>query len=241
MDPTAPKKQKKAKRSGATAAARADIPVPPPALRRLPVPPGFEVTIPRHRPAGGVYRGTGAPEAPSGDHPEAPELRLAVTCRVGQYRTGWAARRLVILLAVLGGLALANRGEWLATMAIAAVPVLLGVAYVVGVALWNRTTILVATDTVQIRHRPFHWFGDVTVEARAILQLHVESELSDRRYDLVARLDTGDEIRLLRSIEREGDARYLEQAIEAALDITDEHEAVRWRLDAPDADAGIPY
>ena len=87
----------------------------------------------------------------------------------------------------------------------------------------NSTVITVAGGNVSVRHQPIPWLSH-TIAAASIEQLYVDRRpVAQKRFDYNVRvkLDDGEDIKFLRSLNEPLVALYLEQCIESHLQIVD--------------------
>lgn len=112
---------------------------------------------------------------------------------------------------------------------IAHVAVGIGLLYGCLILLLNRTTIRVAQGELSIRHAPLPAPGNRTIPADDIAQLYVRHERkrdsdgdTSHSYPLLARLKSGQEVKLLPRNSDLDVARAVEQLVESHLGIRDE-------------------
>jgi hypothetical protein len=112
---------------------------------------------------------------------------------------------------------------------VAHVAVGLGLAYFCLALLINRTTVRVAFGEMSIRHGPLPAPGNRTIPADDIDQLYVKHQMSSGKngstshtYPLLARLKSGQEIKLLPRNSDVDVSRAVEQLVETHLSIRDE-------------------
>lgn len=111
---------------------------------------------------------------------------------------------------------------------IAHVAVGIGLLYACLVLLLNRTTIHITFGELIIRHGPIPAIGNRTISVDEIEQLYVKHERNQGRehtshnYPLLARLKSGEEVKLLPRNSEVDVARAVEQLVEAHLNIRDQ-------------------
>ncbi len=96
------------------------------------------------------------------------------------------------------------------------------ITYFVLVILLNRTTLQAGRGEITVRHGPLPWPGNRTLSTHDLAQLFcVERRGSKGRisYDVMARLQSGREVKLVTGLMEERQARYLEQEVEKHLRI----------------------
>lgn len=112
----------------------------------------------------------------------------------------------------------------------------LGLLYVCLLLILNRTVIRVSYGELELRHGPLPVPGNRRVPADEIAQLYVGHERQPRRngdsshaYPLIARLKSGQQLKLLPRNTQLDIARALEQLVEEHLGIRDEPVAGEYR------------
>ena len=132
-----------------------------------------------------------------------------------------AAGELAAILIVGGSAVLSDQLElpWIVTLAVVA----LSIVGLLVVRAINFTVITVAGGEVSVRHEPVPWLSH-SIKAASIEQLYVDRRpVAQKRFDYNVRvkLDDGQDIKFLRSLNEPLVALYLEQCIESHLRIVD--------------------
>jgi hypothetical protein len=100
----------------------------------------------------------------------------------------------------------------------------LGMGYY-GLALTlNRTTLSVGPERVELTHRPLPMFGQASIPARSIREVHVREvfgKKNSRSYAVHAVLDDGRSVRVVGSVTTRERARFLEDWLQAKLGLVD--------------------
>jgi hypothetical protein len=120
-------------------------------------------------------------------------------------------------------------GDWLFfVFPIAHVAAGIGLTYAVLTGFLNRTFVTARFGRLHVRHSPLPWRGNRVLARPDIRQLYVvevEHSSEGRRrgstWDLCALLETGKELRLVRTLETHSQALYLEHVFEQHLGIRD--------------------
>lgn len=146
---------------------------------------------------------------------------------------GW----IVVAAVVLGALQL----EVPKLIAFALGAVLLGL--IVSIRLLNSTTIRVRPESIQISYGPLPWPGR-HLETQALEQLYVHQRPIAQKvfdYSVRALLKSGRDIVFFRALKQAPVALYLEQCIEAILNIKDRRVRGEYVEPAQDPNQGSPY
>jgi hypothetical protein len=96
----------------------------------------------------------------------------------------------------------------------------LAILYVAIAFLANTTTVAVASGQITVSHQPVPWPGSRTLHTTEIRQLFCcerRGSKGSRSYDVMARLTSDREVKLLSGLSDEREARFLEQRIEERL------------------------
>lgn len=118
--------------------------------------------------------------------------------------------------------------DWIAVVfPIAHVAVGIGLTYSTLTGFLNRTTLRARGDTLTVSHGPLPWRGNVTLDCLQIRQLYVnETTRTDSdngkktySYELCAMLADGREHTLVKALDQQSEAKYLEHVFERALGI----------------------
>jgi hypothetical protein len=100
----------------------------------------------------------------------------------------------------------------------------LAILYVAMAFLANTTTIAIASGRITITHAPVPWPGSQTLPTTEIRQLFCferRGSKGSRSYDVMARLTSDREVKLLSGLADEREAKFLEQRIEERLGLPD--------------------
>ena len=104
------------------------------------------------------------------------------------------------------------------------------IALVLYVALYwfNKTHIYVSKDAIQIRHKPFPWFGNKRIPVIVIKQVFCEEVVARHNngghsitYDVIAQRRKYDDIKLVSGLDILEQAQYIEREIESYLGIVE--------------------
>lgn len=96
---------------------------------------------------------------------------------------------------------------------------------------FNRTQVFADPESLEIRHRPFPWFGNRKMAASDIEQLYVrkitrrQRHAQDISYQLRAKIRSGKDVKLLSGLKDAAQASFIEQKLETILKIKDQKVA----------------
>ncbi|MBI3926660.1 MAG: hypothetical protein HY319_14050 [Armatimonadetes bacterium] len=99
-----------------------------------------------------------------------------------------------------------------------------GLTYTVLCGFFNKTEIRVDSGSLQVRHAPLPWPGQVSVPSRDLDQLFAVEKIGSkgsRSYELCALLKDGRRVKLLDNASSSDEALYIEQQVEKHLHIAD--------------------
>jgi len=126
------------------------------------------------------------------------------------------------------GMAMGEGAPWIMfVFPIGHLAVGLGLTYVVLTGLLNRTTVTVERETLTVRHAPLPWPGNVSVATDQLDQLYCRRRISHGKhgpsysFEVRAVTQEGRKMTLIKGLESEDQALFIEQQIESRLGIED--------------------